>query len=167
MQIKDIMSQPVVSCPRDVSLDHAARLMWEFDCGIVAVIDDDGRLTGVVTDRDICMAAYTQGKALSSIPVSVAMASSVIAVHEGDPVEHAEELMRTHQIRRMPVFDHEDRPVGLVAINDLARLAARVKRATVDREVIKTMAAVCEPRGATGPAIAGPAGTITRARLAG
>ena len=83
MQIKDIMSHPVVSCPADSTLDQAARLMWEFDCGIVPVIGDDGRLVGVVTDRDICMAAYTQGKTLSAIPVGTAVAPQVVAIDPG------------------------------------------------------------------------------------
>ena len=150
MQVKDIMSKPVVTCSLEDTLDHAARLMWEFDCGVVPVLDDQGHVAGVLTDRDICMAAYTQGKLLSAIPVRVAMASNVIAVHESDLIEQAEALMREHKIRRLPVFDHEDRPVGLLALNDLARLAARSRRAGVDRELVKTLAALCEPRGATG-----------------
>ena len=166
MRIKDIMSQPVVSCPLESTLDHAARLMWEFDCGVLPVIADDGRLAGVVTDRDICMAAYTQGKALSSIPVSVAMAANVVAVHEDDLVERGEELMRTHQVRRLPVLGPDERPIGLVGMNDVARLAAHVKRTAVDRELIKTLAAVSEPRAVKASLPADP-GTITRPRLAG
>ena len=147
MQIRDVMSHPPVTCPVSGTLDHAARLMWEFDCGIVPVVNDDGRLAGVVTDRDVCMAAYTQGQPLASIPVTTAMAKSVVASHAGDPIEHAEQLMRDNQIRRLPVLDGDDRPVGLVSMNDLARLAARAKRSGVDRELVKTLAAVCQPRG--------------------
>src|SRR5262245_51459466 len=54
MQIKDIMSTPAVTCPADATLDQAARAMWDSDCGILPVVFDDGRLAGVVTDRDIC-----------------------------------------------------------------------------------------------------------------
>jgi CBS domain-containing protein len=147
MQIKDVMSHPPVTCPASSTLDHAARLMWEFDCGIVPVVNADGRLAGVVTDRDVCMAAYTQGQPLASIPVTTAMAKAVIATHCSDPIEHAEELMRDNQIRRLPVLDGDDRPIGLVSMNDLARLAAHAKRSGVDRELVKTLAAVCRPRG--------------------
>jgi CBS domain-containing protein len=146
MRIKELMSKPVITCPGAGTLDHAARLMWEFDCGIIPVVDDNGRLTGVVTDRDICMAAYTQGRALRHIPVTVAMARSVIAVHTEDLVEIAEQLMHDNQVRRVPVIDNEGRPVGIVSINDLARLAARAKRSGVDRELVDTIAAICEPR---------------------
>ena len=146
MQINEMMSQPVVTCASASTLDHAARLMWEFDCGIVPVVDDDGRPTGVVTDRDVCMAAYTQGRPLSAIPVGTAMARQVVAIHAMDLVEQAEHLMRTNQIRRLPVVDDDWRPIGVVSMNDLARLAARAKKSAVDRELVQTMAAVCQPR---------------------
>jgi len=146
MQIKDLMTQPVITCPADAMLDQAARLMWEFDCGMIPVIGDDGRLVGVVTDRDICMAAYTQGQALSNIPVSTAMAKNVVAGHVSDTVEQLEWLMRTSQIRRIPILEGEDRLVGVVSLNDLARLAARAHKNGVDRELVKTLAAVCQPR---------------------
>jgi CBS-domain-containing membrane protein len=128
------------------------------------VVGDDGRLTGVVTDRDICMAAYTQGGALNTIPVSTAMAKQVIAGHGTDSVESVETMMRTHQVRRVPILDDEGRVMGLVSINDFARLAGRARRPGVDRELVKTMAAVCQPR--RNEAIDEPA-TATHARLAG
>lgn len=146
MQIKSIMSKPVVTCPENSTLDNAARLMWEFDCGIVPVVGEEGRLAGVVTDRDICMAAYTQGKPLSSIPVTTAMCGQVIAAHADDTVESVESLMRASQIRRIPVLDGNGHVAGIVSVNDLSRLAARAHRHGVDRELVNTMAAICQPR---------------------
>jgi CBS domain-containing protein len=165
MQIKDVMSQPPVTCPVDSTLDHAARLMWEFDCGIIPVVNDDGRLAGVVTDRDVCMAAYTQGRSLASIPTTTAMYNRVVAVHASDPVEQAEQLMRDNQIRRLPVLDADGRPIGVVSMNDLARLAARAKKSGVDRELVQTLAAVCQPRGPV--TVASQQMAITRPALAG
>lgn len=146
MQIKDVMSHPAVTCPTSATLDNAARLMWEFDCGVVPVLDAKGRVAGIVTDRDICMAAYTQGKPLHAIGVTSAMSKAVVAVHAGETVETAEELMRGSQVRRLPVLDGESQIVGLVSMSDLARLAARSKRTAVDRELVSTLAAVSEPR---------------------
>lgn len=163
MQIKETMSHPVVTCSLQSTLDHPARLMWEFDCGIVPVVDDEGKLAGVLTDRDICMAAYTQGKPLFSIPVTVAMAHHAIAVHVDDGIEQAETLMRQNQVRRLPVVDNDNRPVGIVSMNDLARLAVRAKRSGVDRELVKTLAAVCAPRAST---VVTPSSEIHRPRLA-
>jgi CBS domain-containing protein len=146
MYVKDIMSHPVVTCPTSSTLDQAARLMWEFDCGVIPVVDDAGHVCGMVTDRDICMAAYTQGKPLSAIPVTTAMAHEVVAVHTDDSVEHVEALMRDSRVRRLPVLDHESRPAGLVSMSDLARLSARARKSAVDRELIQTLAAVSQPR---------------------
>ena len=146
MHVKEIMSHPVVSCPATSTLDQAARLMWEFDSGIIPVVNDQGRLAGVITDRDVCMAAYTQGQPLSAIPVTTAMARQVVAAHENDSVEQVEELMRSSQVRRLPILDNEGFPIGLISMSDLARLAARAKRSGVDREVVQTLAAVSQPR---------------------
>src|SRR5581483_7847787 len=145
MKLSDIMSHPVITAPANANADIVARLMWEFDCGIVPLVAEDGRLAGVITDRDICMAAYTQGKALSEIPVASAMATDVLACHDGDPIEAAERLMREQRIRRIVVLDRDDRPVGIVSMNDIARLAARARRSGVDRELVQTLAAVSQP----------------------
>ena len=145
MKIKDVMNHPAVTCPATSTLDHAARLMWEFDCGAIPVVDADGRIAGIVTDRDICMAAYTQGRPLRDIAVPTAMARKVVAAHADDAVETVEQLMRDYQIRRLPVIDNDHRPVGLVSLNDLARLAARARKSAVDRELVHTLAAVCRP----------------------
>lgn len=146
MQVKDVMNQPAVTCPENSTLDHPARLMWEFDCGVIPVVDDNGRLTGVITDRDICMAAYTQGKPLSEIPVSSAMARAVVAAHTYDTVETAEQLMRERQVRRLPVLDGQASVIGIVSLNDLTRVAAHAHRGAVDRELVQTLAEVSKPR---------------------
>ena len=146
MHLKEIMSQPVVTCPVDSTLDVPARLMWEFDCGVIPLIADDGRLAGIITDRDICMAALSQGKPLHQTRTSSAMTARPVACHVDDAVEAAEQLMREAQVRRLPVIDGEGRPVGVVALSDLARLAAHAKRSGVDRALVQTLAAVCRPR---------------------
>jgi len=148
MQIKDIMSHPPVIAPPSSTADEIARLMWEFDCGIVPIVGDDGRLAGVVTDRDICMAAYTQGRPLAQIGIASAMAKMPVACHDTDAIEAAEELMRVNQIRRLPVLDLENHVVGVISMNDIVRLAAHAKKSGIDRELVQTLAAVCQPRPA-------------------
>jgi CBS domain-containing protein len=140
------MSHPVVTCPVEATAEAPARLMWEFDCGFVPLVDQEGRLAGVVTDRDLTMAALTQGRALPDIQVRSAMAREVAAVHDDDEVDAVERLMRDTQVRRLPVIDVDGRPIGIVALNDLARLAARARKAAVDREVVQTLAAIGRPR---------------------
>jgi CBS domain-containing protein len=152
MKIKELMSHPAITCPSGDTMDNAARLMWEFDCGIIPVVNDDGRLAGVITDRDICMAAYTQGRPLRTIPVASGMAKAPVAVHANDTIESAENLMRDNQIRRLPVVDDNGRPVGVLSLNDLARQTARAKHSQEERKLVETLAATCEPRLTNGRA---------------
>jgi CBS domain-containing protein len=146
MRIKDIMTSPVATCSMSGHLNDAARVMWEFDCGSVPVVDAQGRVCGIITDRDICMAAYTQGKTLQEIPVASVMAEHVLVCHVDDSLEAAEQRMREGQVRRIPVVDHERRPAGIVSLNDVTRAAAGQRRSNLDREVVETLAAVGEPR---------------------
>jgi CBS domain-containing protein len=148
MRIDEVMSKPLVTAPTMCTLDAVARLMWEFDCGIVPIVGDGGRLAGVITDRDICMAAYTQNTPLSAIPVTSAMTKQVFSVRSGDAIETAERVMRDNQIRRVLVVDTEQRPVGILAMNDIARLAAPAGQSGVDRELVETLATIGKPRAA-------------------
>jgi CBS domain-containing protein len=159
MHINEVMTHPVITCPVDCTADVPARLMWEFDCGVIPLVDGEGRLAGIVTDRDLCMAAMTQARPLHAIAVTSAMARDVVRCHPDDPVETVERQMSHNRVRRVPVVDAENRPVGMVAMNDLARLALRAKRSAVDREVVRTLAEVCHPRGHAVPVRQEPART--------
>ena len=146
MHLKDIMSHPAITCPVGATLDRAAWLMWEFDCGMILLVHDDGRTAGVITDRDICMAAYTQGRPLRDIPLTTAMTTRVVAADVHDTVEAVEEIMRAQQVRRVPVLDADGRAIGVVSMSDMARFAAHAKKSGVDRELVQTLAAVSRPR---------------------
>ena len=64
MQVRELMTDSPSSCSPNDSANEAARVMWDCDCGVVPVVDDSGHVAGIVTDRDICMAAFKQGKPL-------------------------------------------------------------------------------------------------------
>lgn len=153
MKASELMTTDVKSCSVDDNLQRAAQLMWESDCGAVPVIDGDGRVVGIVTDRDICMSAYTQGLPLWQIPVSNAMAKRVHGVREDDPIEAVEQLMRRAQVRRVPVLDEEARLKGILSLNDLARhahrSAGRRSNGLSGESISQTLAAVCQPRAAS------------------
>jgi CBS domain-containing protein len=146
MKVKDLMQTKLHTCHPDDSLAAAARIMWERDCGIVPVVDGAGRLVGVVTDRDACMASYTKGLPLQQIPVASAMASRVVSLHVGDDLTRAHEEMRTHKLRRLPVVAGEHRLVGLISLKDLATAAAKDKAPAPRQEVARTLAAVSAER---------------------
>lgn len=146
LDIERIMSRPVFACGPDDTLNAAARLMWDHDCGVVVVVDDGGRLVGMLTDRDICMAAYTRGQPLSEIAVRLAMSTEVEACQTTDSIASVEQKMANRQVRRIPVVDGSGQPIGVVSLNDLALAAAREgpSRAADLGGVAKTLAAVCE-----------------------
>jgi CBS-domain-containing membrane protein len=94
--------------------------MWEEACGSVPVVDADSRLVGFLTDRDICMAAYTQGRPLGELKVDRAMAKSVVSCKSEDDLERAAQLMRENSLRRLPVVDDRGVLVGLLSLGDIA-----------------------------------------------
>ena len=147
MLIEQLMSQPAVICRPNDTLNTAASLMWEHDCGVLPVVAEDDRLVGVLTDRDICMAAHFQGQPLHEIPVSVAMARQVVSCFPQEFIDAAERLMSEAQVRRVPVVDAENRPLGVLSFNDLIRHAASTDpRDGFDRALVLSMAAICQPR---------------------
>jgi CBS domain-containing protein len=149
MKVSDLMSAAANSCGPNDNLERAAQVMWESDCGVVPVVGDDGRVVGMVTDRDICMAAYTHGQPLWQILVSSAMARQVHGVQENDLLEAAEGLMRRVRVRRLPVLDGDGRLKGILTMNDLARHAhrsgGRKANGLSSDSVVQTLAAICEP----------------------
>jgi CBS-domain-containing membrane protein len=148
MNASELMTTSVKSCSNSDTLQRAAQLMWEDDCGAVPVVDADNRVVGIVTDRDICMAAYTQGRPLWQIPISSAMAKKVHGVRESDPIEVVETLMQRAQIRRVPVLDGDGRLKGILSMNDLARRAhhAGRKDGLSGDSIVQTLAAISAPR---------------------
>ena len=100
MKIGDIMQRNVSVCRQDDDLNTAAKVMWDNDCGCLPVItaNGNGAVVGMLSDRDICMAAYTQGKPLIEMPVTVAMAHSVLSCKASDDLVLAEAMMREARI---------------------------------------------------------------------
>lgn len=150
MVIADLMSRNVATCKEDDRLEVAARMMWDLDIGCVAVVDDRQHVTGIITDRDICMATYTQGKSPQQIFVREAMAREVFSCLPDDNFAEAEEIMRKRRVRRLPVVDLDGHLVGLISLNDLARESVRqqtrVQKDLTPRDVSATLAAICQPR---------------------
>jgi CBS domain-containing protein len=147
MNVSDVMHRVVHTCSVDDTLDRVARVMWEHDCGSVPLTDSTGKLVAIVTDRDVCMAAYTQGQPLSKILASTAASRNVATVRENATIETVETTMRDHQVRRVPVVDGAGKPVGIVTLNDLvlhAHPGGRRREGLSAESIAKTLAAICE-----------------------
>jgi len=149
MYVEQLMSGSVKICRPDDSLAAAAKIMWDHDCGCVPVVNDDVRLVGMVTDRDVCMAAYLGGTSLASVAVSSAMSKVVHSCRPDDAVGAAESVMRANQIRRLPVVDAEEHVLGILSLNDIAQEFASERKtggqAVGAVEIAETLAAICQP----------------------
>jgi len=145
VRIRDIMTEPVIACSPDTNLAAAAAIMWNEDCGVLPVVED-GKLTGILTDRDICIALGTRGVPAPSIAVrDVAMKDVETCAPESD-VHSAMHTMRRAKVRRLPVVDDQGQLKGLIGLNDII-LAADRKGGPVDyEEVMNTVKAVSEHR---------------------
>jgi CBS-domain-containing membrane protein len=151
MQVAELMTKDVKACGLEDTLDKAAQIFWDCDCGFAPVVDERGRAVGVITDRDACMAAYTQGKQLSEIPVTAVMSTTVYSCNADAPISAAATLMGENRVRRLPVVDSDSgRLVGVLSINDIAVQSARERgarhREISEKQVADTLAAVSMPR---------------------
>lgn len=152
MRVEQLMTKDVRTCHPDESLDDAARVLWERDCGFVPVIEGDGspRVVGVLTDRDICMAAFLSGRRLGEIPVRDVMSRALRTCRADDAVADAEATMRAAQIHRLAVVDDAGQLLGVISLADLAREAVRepgaTRREITETEIGDTLAAIHQPR---------------------
>jgi CBS-domain-containing membrane protein len=151
MRVDQLMTKQVQSCQPEDTLDRAAQLMWDHDCGCLPVCTGNGarRALGVITDRDICMCALFHGEPLRALRVSDAMAKQVCVCRPGDSLAAAEQVMRDAHIRRLPVVDEQGALIGMISLADLAREAAREEtqpqQEITETEIGYTLAAICEP----------------------
>ena len=142
MKVKDLMtSQPTVIRPEDM-LSQAATLMKQQDCGAIPVVSKDGKLVGIVTDRDIVIRAVAAGKDPRATPVSAVMSADPVTLSPDASADDAEKLMADRQVRRLPVVA-EGRLVGLIVTAQLARRGDA-------REVGETIKGISEAKSGKG-----------------
>lgn len=152
MNVEEIMTKNVKTCRADDSLYQAAQLMWDHDCGVIPVVNDANQPIAMITDRDICMACLIQGRTPAEMPVSSSMSTRVVMCRADEAISTAESLMRTQQVRRLPVVDKNGVIVGVLSLDDIA-VHSRPKKAALHRDelgpdaVARTLAAICARPG--------------------
>lgn len=150
MRVEEIMTRDVATCRPEQTGHDAARIMWERDCGCVPIIDADGDLVGVVTDRDLCMAAYTRRAPLHEIRLETVMAADVQTCRPSDTVREAEGRMSEAQVRRLPIVGGVGQVVGILSLSDIVRAKeASAAERVIERlwgDLLQTLAAIVRPR---------------------
>ena len=119
MKIRDVMSDCVVRIHPEESVAVAARALTNHNIGILPVCGNDGRICGVVTDRDLVTRCVAAGRNPAATPVQDVMSANVVSAVAAMTTEEAARLMGSRQIRRLPVVEN-GKLCGMVSLGDLA-----------------------------------------------
>jgi CBS domain-containing protein len=119
VKVQELMTRQAEACEPATDLAAVAMIMWRQDCGVVPIIDDERRVIGIITDRDICMAVATRHRSAEEINAGQVMSGHVFIVRPNDDVRAALEVMRRERVRRLPVVDGTGRLQGMLSINDV------------------------------------------------
>lgn len=118
MKVKDIMSKDIASLRSDDSIERAAQLMKQYNCGSIPVCTQD-KLIGIVTDRDIAVRSVASGQDITQQRVGDIMTDNVVFGNPEMEVTDAARLMSDRQIRRLPIVK-DNSLIGIVALGDIS-----------------------------------------------
>jgi signal-transduction protein with cAMP-binding, CBS, and nucleotidyltransferase domain len=124
-ELSKIGTAPAVLCPAGAPITQAARAMKEHSIGFVVLVDDDHRLAGVVTDRDIVLRGVAHDVAMDA-PVSQIASHEVVSVLDTASTLDAARQMAVHNCRRLPIVDAHGAVIGVVSIDDIYRKEGEV-----------------------------------------
>jgi len=119
MQVQDAMTRGPVCIRPDATLQEAAQMMKQLNCGSLPICDND-RLAGMITDRDITIRATAEGRDPANTSVRDVMTPKLAYCFDDQDVSQAAQIMEEKQIRRLPVLNRDKRLVGIVTLGDVA-----------------------------------------------
>jgi CBS domain-containing protein len=148
MKVQDVMTYDVQTCRPETNLAEAAMQMWKGDFGALPVVTAAGKVVGMITDRDICIAAATKHRDPANIRVKEAISGRVYGCSPDTDIHEALKIMQEKQVRRLPIIRADDgRLAGILSINDAALKAQGGARAELSaQDVENTMRAICAHR---------------------
>lgn len=145
MRVRDIMTQPIQTCRIETDLGTASRRMREMGCGALGVLDPEGRLAGMITDRDLALAIGDRRRNASHIAVHDAMTRRVHTCEPDETVHRALERMAVKKVRRLPVVDAEGGVHGMLSIDDIILWSVHSGGIGAG-ELAAALRAICAPR---------------------
>ena len=143
MKVFEVMTIDVGYCHPEDNLTKAAQIMWEKDCGVVPVVDAEKRIVGVITDRDIAIAAATRNRRTSSIKAGDMTFRPVKTCAPEDDVKDALKRMRKYKIRRLCVTNQDKELHGIISLSDILLKAGEKK--SVRKLIFSTLRAIARP----------------------
>jgi CBS domain-containing protein len=141
----DVMTRNVVTVHPNDTVECAARQMGECNCGALPVVDDNGRLIGMVTDRDLTIRVTGRGKDPQEVRVGECMTNESFACQANDSLKDCMRQMSRHQIRRLPIINDRYQVIGIVSQADLARYAGAYQGRGQRRALADVLCAISEP----------------------
>lgn len=119
MKVKEVMTLTPYTCRKDTNLGEVAELMWKGNCGFLPIIGADGKVCGVITDRDVCMALATRNKLAGEVTAGEVSCGRLHACSPEDEIHVALLTMREGKVRRLPVIDSAGKAVGVLSMDDV------------------------------------------------
>jgi CBS domain-containing protein len=148
MKVKELMMGTPYHCQPETNLGAATELMWNGNCGFLPVVDSEGKVHGVVTDRDICIALGTRNRLPGEILVREVISQKLFTCASGDDVHVALQTMKNGRVRRLPVISQDEKLVGVVSMDDVllrAQPSSHGKEPDLSSdEVVRTYRAITE-----------------------
>lgn len=144
MRVKDVMIADVEFCSTEDNLMKAAETMRRRDCGAIPIVDADGRVVGILTDRDICLAVAARNRKASDVKTKELLGGEPDVCAGEDKLEDALKKMRKHRIKRLAVVGAGGELVGILSVADV--LLAVGKDKDLKKKVYAALRAIAKPR---------------------
>jgi len=141
MRVEDIMTKEVSYCAPGTNAAEVAEIMWNKNCGSLPVVEDGGRVIGMVTDRDLFIALGTQNRRPADLTVSEIMNKDLSVCAPTDDVSAALTTMAQKQSHRLPVVNGEGLLEGILSLDDIV---VRAEGDGLSKEVLKTLKTICD-----------------------
>jgi CBS domain-containing protein len=132
---RDFMTSDPACCRPHTMLDQVAKMMVQYDCGEIPILDITDRPIGVVTDRDIVCRVVAERKSPMAHPAESCMSKVVVTVRADAPIREVVSTMQHHQVRRVPVVDASGCCIGIISQADVASVARSGQLGELLREI--------------------------------
>lgn len=142
MKVQDVMTNDVVSCAPQENLATVAGIITQRDCGIVPVVNADNKVVGIITERDICIAASRNVKP-ANIKAEEFCNEKIISCRADEKLKAVLKKMRKNKIKRLPVISQDGYLIGIISITDVLLVTKKDK--FLRKKVISTLTAISKP----------------------
>jgi CBS domain-containing protein len=143
MKVRDVMVKEVRFCTPKMNLAAAAEILWKAGVGALPVVEE-GRVLGIITDRDISIALGTRNAKAAEVFVKEVALPKVFYCAAEDDIHVALGTMKAQKVRRLPVIDNKGALLGILCLDDIVLYAEEKAAALTYADVIETLQAICE-----------------------